>query len=72
MDSKVNISVFNIKGQKVQTLVNEKLDTGYHQVVWEGIDEQGKQSSSGVYFIIMDTNNEGNDFTSVKKIILLK
>jgi len=68
----VSISVFNIKGQKIRTLVSEKLGTGYHQVEWRGIEEQGKQASSGVYFVIMDVNNKEIDFTSVKKIILLK
>ena len=71
-DAKVTISVFNIKGQKISTLVSEKLETGYHQVDWCGIGEQGKQTSSGVYFVIMDVNNKEIDFTSVKKIILLK
>ncbi len=72
MDAGVNISVFNIKGQKVRTLVSEKLDAGYHQVEWKGNDVQGKQASSGIYFVIMDANDEGVDYTSVKKIILLK
>ncbi|MCD6176447.1 MAG: carboxypeptidase regulatory-like domain-containing protein, partial [Candidatus Cloacimonetes bacterium] len=72
LDARVNISIFNIKGQKVQTLVDEKLNAGYHQIVWKGKDEHGKQVSSGVYFVIMDSKDEGIDYTSVKKIILLK
>ena len=72
LEANVNISVFNIKGQKVLTLVNEKLDAGYHQVVWKGVDEQGKQASSGVYFTTMDIHGQGSDYTSVKKIVLLK
>ncbi|MEA2095698.1 MAG: M14 family zinc carboxypeptidase [Candidatus Cloacimonadota bacterium] len=72
LEANVNISVFNIKGQKVLTLVNEQLDAGYHQVAWKGGDEQEKQVSSGIYFIKMDTNQEGIDYISMKKIILLK
>ncbi len=72
LEANVTVSVFNIKGQKVLTLVNEKLDAGYHQVVWKGVDEQGKQASSGVYFTTMDIHRQGSDYTSVKKIVLLK
>lgn len=71
-EADVNISIFNIKGQKVRTLVNDKLETGYHQVVWKGNDDNGKQVSSGVYFVTMDINHEDKDFTCCKKIILLK
>ena len=71
-DAEVAINVFNIKGQKVRTLVNEKKNAGYHQVDWLGNDEKGKPTSSGVYFVIVDAYNDGLDFTSVKKVILLK
>jgi Zinc carboxypeptidase/FlgD Ig-like domain/Carboxypeptidase regulatory-like domain len=71
-DADVAINVFNIKGQKVRTLVNEKMEAGYHQIDWQGNDDEGKPVSSGVYFVIVDANNEGLDFTSIKKVILLK
>ena len=66
--SKVNLSVYNIKGKKVKTLVNEKLDAGTHQVVWNGKDENGKSVTSGIYFYKMNSGK----FTSIKKMILLK
>jgi Zinc carboxypeptidase/Carboxypeptidase regulatory-like domain/FlgD Ig-like domain len=71
-DAKVSISVFNVKGQRINSLVNDELAAGFHQVVWKGIEDSGKHSSSGIYFVIMDARNGGLDFTSVKKIILLK
>ncbi len=71
-DADVAVNVFNIKGQKVRTLVNEEMDAGYHQVDWQGNDVQGKPASSGVYFVIVDAKNEDLDFTCVKKVILLK
>ena len=60
--------IYNIKGQKVKTLLNEKLDAGTYQVVWNGKDENGKPSSSGIYFYKMNSGK----FTSTKKMILLK
>jgi hypothetical protein len=71
-DAKVDISIYNVRGQKIRTLISEDLKTGYHEVVWKGIEDSGKSASSGVYFVMMDADAEGIDFTSCKKIILLK
>ncbi len=49
-ESKVELNVYNAKGQKVKTLVNETLSVGLHSVIWNGTDETGKSVSSGVYF----------------------
>ncbi len=62
------LAIYNIKGQKVKTLINEKLDVGTHQVVWDGKDSFGKAVSSGIYFYKMNSGK----FTSTKKMILLK
>ena len=62
------IIIFNLKGQKVRTLVNEKLDAGTHQVVWNGNDNEGKSVSSGVYLYKMNAGR----YTSTKKMILMK
>ncbi|MDO9577418.1 MAG: C25 family cysteine peptidase, partial [Candidatus Cloacimonadales bacterium] len=69
-DSRVVLNIFNMKGQKVVTLVNEIQDAGYHQIHWSGTDENDKQVTSGVYFYEMDVLE--TDYTSVKKMILLK
>ncbi len=66
--SDVRIDVFNIKGQKVKTLVNEKLDKGNHSIIWGGEDNLDKQVSSGIYFYKMKAGR----YTSTKKMILLK
>ena len=60
--------IHNIRGQKVKTLINEKLDAGNHSIVWNGTDDNGQVVSSGVYFYEMNTG----DYTSVKKMILMK
>jgi len=72
-DSKVQLHIYNIKGQKVKTLINEDMEAGYHTVVWNGRDDNGKSVSSGVYFSNFGAAGQGgNDYTSVKKMILLK
>ena len=46
----VTLEVFNIKGQRVKTLINEHKETGSHNIVWNGTDQNGRFVSSGVYF----------------------
>ena len=47
----VSVEIFNLKGQKVRTLINNQVfDPGMHSVVWNGRDNQSREISSGVYF----------------------
>lgn len=64
----VAIDVFNIKGEKVKTLVNGDFSAKDHTVVWNGTDDQGKQVASGVYFYKMTSHN----YNSTRKMILMK
>ncbi|MCF7794707.1 MAG: T9SS type A sorting domain-containing protein [Candidatus Cloacimonetes bacterium] len=67
-DQNVEISVYNIKGEKVKTLINSELEAGYHDVIWNGKDDDNKSCSSGVYFYKM----KADDFIRTRKMILLK
>jgi len=67
-NSKLSINIYNIKGQKVNTLVNNNLDSGNHTVIWNGKDNNSKSVSSGIYFYKMKTEN----FEQTKKMILIK
>ena len=67
-DSKVELSIYNIKGQKVKTLAKSDFEKGIHQVIWDGKDNTGKSVSSGIYFYKMETDN----YSEMKKAILLK
>jgi hypothetical protein len=65
---KVELEIFNIRGQKVKTLCNEELKEGSHSITWKGKDNDGKPVSSGMYFYRMNCEN----YSSSKKMILLK
>jgi hypothetical protein len=67
-NSKVSLTIYNIKGQKVKTLVSDKLSAGQHSVVWVGEDDSGNSVSSGIYFYKLKTG----DFMETKKCLLLK
>ncbi|MDA3814214.1 MAG: choice-of-anchor D domain-containing protein, partial [Candidatus Cloacimonetes bacterium] len=62
------LEIFNIKGQKVKTLVNEKLEVGQYNVVWSGTDNSGRKVSSGVYFYKFDAGN----YQKINKMLLIK
>ena len=64
----VSIDIFNIKGEKIKTLVQADFEAQVHQVVWNGENDNGIPVSSGVYFYEMNTG----DYTCVKKMILMK
>jgi len=67
-DSIVELSVYNIKGQRVQVLANDMYSAGRHNVVWNGNDENGRAVGSGVYFYRM----VAGEFVGVGKMVLLK
>jgi hypothetical protein len=64
----VSLNIYNIKGQKVRTLVNEQKQAGKHTTVWNGENNSGKPVSSGVYFYKLNAR----DFQQIKKMVLLK
>ena len=67
-DSEVELIIYNIKGQKVNTLVNDEIEAGIHSVIWNGRDSNANQVSSGIYFYKLKTCN----YQKVKKMILIK
>jgi len=64
----VEVAIYNIKGQKVRTLLNDRLKAGEHELTWNGKDESGSTVASGIYFTRLSTN--GKTFT--RKMMILK
>ena len=67
-DSKVTLEIYNIKGQKVKTLINDVLPAGNHSVVWYGKNDNNESVSSGIYFYRITAG----DFKDTKKCVILK
>ncbi len=67
-DSKVELSIYNIKGQKVKTVLNEFLEKGVHSIEWNGTDSNNKTVASGVYFYQISADKK----FKMKKMLLLK
>ena len=68
-DSKVELTIYNIKGQKVKILISNEIAKGDHSVFWNGDDELGNPVSSGIYFYKLNVSGKTE---SVKKCLLLK
>ncbi len=64
----MDLSIYNVKGELVRTLVNEFKVKNSYRVVWDGKSNTGNPVSSGVYFYAIRTV----DFFDSKKMILLR
>ncbi len=64
--SHVVVKVFNLLGEEIRTLVEAESQAGYHQVRWDGKDQNGNSVTSGVYLYQLQASN----FSQVKKMIL--
>jgi len=64
----VSIDVYNVRGQRVRSLVSGVYEAGEHSVVWNGVSDDGVRVGSGVYFYRMVSGG----YVSVRKMLLLK
>ncbi len=64
----VNLTIYNVLGQKIKTLVDEVKAAGAHSVTWDGTDERGQPVPSGVYFYRFDVGL----VSGTKKMILMR
>ncbi|MCF7903328.1 MAG: FG-GAP-like repeat-containing protein [Candidatus Marinimicrobia bacterium] len=65
---KVYIAVYDLIGRKISNLVNEYQPAGYKEIIWDGRDNLGKLSSSGVYIILIRAGR----FNQAVKVLYLK
>ena len=71
--ARVNLSIYNVLGQRVAELTNETQRAGFYNVTWDGRNETGSQVATGVYFYRLEaTPNGGAQFVTLKKALLLK
>ncbi|KAA0230176.1 T9SS C-terminal target domain-containing protein [candidate division KSB1 bacterium] len=66
--SQVVVSIFNVLGEKIRTLVNASYEAGYHSVLWDGKDEYGDPVTSGVYLYQL----RAGEFSQVRKMSLIR
>ncbi len=64
----VSLEVYNLKGQKVRSLVNIKQNSGHYRVVFDGKDDKGQPLSSGIYLYRLSTGS----YVSTRKMMLME
>ncbi|MBN1293533.1 MAG: T9SS type A sorting domain-containing protein [Candidatus Latescibacteria bacterium] len=53
----VTVAVYNVNGQKVSTLLSEKMQAGNNNVTWDSLTDSGVRSASGIYFYRIEAGN---------------
>ena len=67
-NSLVNITVYDMLGREVKTLINQTQDAGYRSVIWDATNDYGKPVSAGIYLYQI----QAREYISTKKMVLLK
>lgn len=70
--SAIKVYIYNVLGQKIQTLTKSGLPSGIHQITWDGLNELGQEVTSGLYIIRFEARYSGQTFQDVKRILLIK
>ncbi len=67
VECKVNLSIFDMSGRLVRTLVDGLRTPGYYTVQWDGIDMLGRQAGAGVYMCII----RAGEFATLRKMVMI-
>jgi hypothetical protein len=68
----IELIVYNVLGQKVKTIVNQKFQPGAHHVVWDATNDLNMKVSSGTYiFLIFAKSGNKTLYYSSKKMTLV-
>jgi len=66
---KIELVIYNVRGQKVKTLLDAYSEKGHFEIIWRGVDENHNKVASGNYFIKLTVNGEEK---VIRKCVLLK
>jgi len=67
-NSHVTITIYDMLGREVKTLINQTQDAGFKSVIWDATNDYGKPVSAGVYLYQI----QAGEYISTKKMVLLK
>jgi len=67
-DALVNITIYDMMGRQVKTLINQTKNAGYKSVIWDATNDYGKPVSAGIYLYQIQSNG----FIQTRKMLLLK
>ena len=67
-DGLVNITIYDMMGRRVKTLINDQQTTGYRSTQWNATNDAGSTVSAGIYLYMI----QAGDFGQTKKMVMLK
>lgn len=67
-ESNVHITIYDVMGRKVKTLIETRLEAGHNEVVWDGKNESGLAVGSGIYYYRFKTGG----YVDTKRMILIR
>ena len=67
-DALVNITIYDIMGRSIRSLVNSQQTAGYRSIQWNATNNLGEPVSAGMYIYMI----QAGEFRQVKKMVLLK
>lgn len=68
----IAISVYNLHGQLVKTLIDAEQTAGTHSVMWDGRNQHGKVVADGIYYYRLISTHSQQQIQLTQKMILLK
>jgi len=72
--ARVEVTVYNMLGQRIRRLVRSPVAQGSHEVSWDGQDDHGRIVPSGIYLVnfVAEDNKAGASFSQTRKVALVK
>jgi hypothetical protein len=67
-NSYVNVTIYNMRGRQVKSLINQTQDAGYKSIIWNATNNYGEPVSAGVYLYQV----HAGEFVQTRKMVLLK
>ena len=64
----INITIYDMLGREVKTLINQTQDAGYRSIIWDATNDYGKPVSAGIYLYQI----QAGEYMQTKKMVLLK
>ena len=64
----VNITIYDMLGREVKTLINQTQNAGYRSIIWDATNDYGKPVSAGIYLYQI----QAGEYMRTKKMVLLK
>ena len=64
----VRLDVYNILGQRINTLLDKRMEAGNHSIEWDGTNREGQRVASGIYLYKLQVNES----SETRKMLLLK